>query len=219
MPTDVEGRVKRAARLWSPIVEEKLEDGTLLPGHRIPVTCGSDATPVPAHPQYCFHRNCVIGVCGLCSPGHKCSLATPETISSDEEGYNQIITLIRTNVWGSYVYVHILQPQVDWLPPVHAHIFVTCNSYDHTPHLESMWTKIRAEFAKTMANLPLMLTGKGADGDPKERTMFLQLMYSRWRDRHHPRLSTFSERLLRTSKWLWLEGWSRAYLFFSSLYC
>lgn len=57
-----------------------------------------------------------------------------------------------------------------------------------------------------MRDLPLMLTGKGADGDPKERTMFLQLMYSRWRGRHHPRRSEFSDPLPQQSTWMGLPG-------------
>ena len=118
------------------------------------------------------------------------------------------LNLIRSNVWASYVYVHIIQPQVDWLPPCHVHVWTTCNSYDHKPHLENMWSEIRTKFQHVMANhnLPVMLTGKGADGDPKERTMFLQQMYSRWRGRHHPRRSVFSSPLPNTSTWIGLPG-------------
>ena len=96
---------------------------------------------------------------------------------------------------------------VEWLPPVHAMVYCTCNSYDHKPHLERFWNEIRQHWSAIMnPALPLMLTGKGADGDPKERTMFLQLMYSRWRGRHHPRRSEFSEPLSRNSTWLGLAG-------------
>ena len=52
----------------------------------------------------------------------------------------------------------------------------------------------------------LMLTGKGSDGDPRERTMMLQLMYSRWRQRHHPRGSIFSHALPQASQWVSLHG-------------
>ena len=102
--------------------------------------------------------------------------------------------------------MHILQPQVRWLPPVHASIFATCNCYDHKPHLEKFWGDIRDAWSREMQDLPVMLTGKGADGDPKERTMFLQMMYSRWRGRHHPRRSQFSAPLSARSSWVGLPG-------------
>ena len=213
LPTDVRERMCRAKRLWEPLIQEKIKDGTLrIPKEAadfkefcIPVTSGADATPVPAHPQYCASRNIIFGLCGKVSPDHKCTLDPPAQILNGEAGFNQIVDLVRTNVWASYVYVHILQPQVDWLPPIHVHVYMTCNSYDHTPHLVTLWTGIRRQFREVMLTLPVMLTGKGADGDPKERTMFLQQMYSRWRGRHHPRLSVFSAPLPPTSKWVWLE--------------
>ena len=205
-PADIRGRMHRACRLWSPLIAEKVKDGTLKPAEFIPVTCGSDATPVPAHPQYCPKRNIIFGLCGKVSPDHKCTLDPPAQILNGEAGFQQIVSLVRTNVWASYVYVHILQPQVPWLPPIHIHVYMTCNSYDHKPHLETMWAEIRRHFGEVMSMLPVMLTGKGADGDPKERCMFLQQMYSRWRDRHHPRLSVFSAPLPPTSSWVWLEN-------------
>ena len=92
------------------------------------------------------------------------------------------------------------------MPPIHALVYGTCNCFDHKPHLETFWKCIRDDFKTAMTGLPLMLTGKGADGDPRERTLFLQQMYSRWRGFHHPRLSTFSAPIPNTSSWVWLEG-------------
>ena len=85
-------------------------------------------------------------------------------------------------------------------------MYSTCNCYDHVPHLEKIWTHITAEFHKIMNDLMVMLTGKGADGDSRERTMFLQSMYSRWRHKHHPRRSVFSAPIPATTCWLWLQG-------------
>lgn len=96
--------------------------------------------------------------------------------------------------------------QVDWLPPIHAHVYATCNCFDHTPHLEKFWNIIRAEFKEAMKHLPVLLTGKGADGDPRERCMTLQLMYSRWREKHHPRLASFSAPLNPSSVWVDFPG-------------
>ena len=95
--------------------------------------------------------------------------------------------------------------QVDWLPPIHAHIYGTCNKFDHNPHLEWIWTEITKRFRVVMRGIKVMLTGKGAD-DVRERTMFLQQMYSRWRHRHHPRESIFSAPKSHTSTWIGLEG-------------
>jgi hypothetical protein len=100
----------------------------------------------------------------------------------------------------------IVLMQVDWLPPIHAHIYATCNCFDHTPHLEKFWNIIRAGFKKVMQHLPVLLTGKGADGDPRERCMTLQLMYSRWREKHHPRLASFSAPLSPSSVWVDFPG-------------
>ena len=205
-PADTHTRIQRAKRLWEPIIQEKVKDDTLSKGDIIPVTSGADATPVPANPRYCNHRNIVVGVCGPITAGHKCTMDPPVQIQDGEAGFNQIVEIIRSNVWASYVYVVILQPQVDWLPSVHVCIYATCNCYDHKPHLEKMWDDIRHNFATVMKDVSVMLTGKGADGDPKERTMFLQQMYSRWRDRHHPRLSSFSSPLSNTSSWVTLRG-------------
>jgi hypothetical protein len=213
LPDDIPGRLRRAARLWTSIIEQKIKSGDLEAGHLVPITCGADATPVPAHPQYCEKRNIIFGLCGSIEGEHKCTLEPPEQILDGEAGFNQIVRLVRTNVWSSYVYVHILQPQVDWLPPVHVLVYATCNSYDHLPHLESFWIDIRRQFKEVMRGVPVMLTGKGADGDPKERTMFLQQMYSRWRGKHHPRLSVFSAPLAPSSNWIWLEGLSTSDMF------
>ena len=202
---DSVARIKTAARLWSPLLEEKMGQGLLLKTHIIPCTAGADATPVPALPQYCARRNCIVGLCGVIAPEHKCTLDPPEQILCGEDGFRQIVRLVVGNVWASYMYVHIIQPQVDWLPPFHAHLYATCNCYDHKPHLEFIWTQISEIFARYMpANL--MLTGKGSDGDPRERTLMLQLMYSRWRQRHHPRGSIFSRPLPQASQWISLDG-------------
>jgi hypothetical protein len=112
LPGDVDGRMRRAARLWAPILIGKIEDGVLAEGERVPVTSGADATPTPAHPQYCGPRNIVAGICGPICADHKCTTTEPVQIANGEAGFNQIVELIRTNVWSSYVYVHILQPQV-----------------------------------------------------------------------------------------------------------
>ena len=64
LPGDVDGRMRRAARLWAPILIAKIEDGVLAEGERVPVTSGADATPTPAHPQYCGDRNIIAGLCG-----------------------------------------------------------------------------------------------------------------------------------------------------------
>ena len=112
LPTDVRSRVERAARLWKPIIEEKTKLGLLKKTHVVPTTCGADATPVPALPQYCPRRNIIVGLCGEVTRDHKCTLAVPEQILNGQAGFDQIVRLIRTNVWASYVYVHILQPQV-----------------------------------------------------------------------------------------------------------
>ena len=111
-PADILGRMKRAARLWAPLIEKKLKNGTITRGDRIPVTSGSDATPVPAHPQYCFRRNKILGLCGPICQNHKCTLDSPELIHNGEAGFEQIVDLVRNNKWASYVYVHILRPQV-----------------------------------------------------------------------------------------------------------
>lgn len=73
-------------RLWKPLIQAKLEDGTLTPGDLIPVTSGADATPVPAHPQYCEHRNVIVGLCGPNIPLHKCSTDAAEQILDGEAG-------------------------------------------------------------------------------------------------------------------------------------
>ena len=111
-PMDTKGRVERAARLWGPIVKQKIEDGVLKTTDCVPVTCGCDATPVPAHPRFCDRRQIIVGLCGPVCPDHKCSLAKPAKISNGEEGFHQIVELVTKSVWASYVYVHILQPQV-----------------------------------------------------------------------------------------------------------
>ena len=99
-------------RVWQPIIDRKIAIESLRQGEVIPVTCGADATPVPALPEYCEHRNIIVGLCGPTAPDHKCSLDPPVQIANGEAGFNQIVELVRGNVWASYVYVHILQPQV-----------------------------------------------------------------------------------------------------------
>lgn len=89
---DVNARLKRAACLWKPILQRKIKDGTLKPGQFVPVTCGADATPVPAHPQYCEDRNIITGLCGPNVVGHKCSTAMAEQILNGEDG--QFINMI-----------------------------------------------------------------------------------------------------------------------------
>ena len=111
-PVDIVKRLQRAAQVWDPIIKEKLKQNVIKPNERIPVTCGADTTPVPAHPQYCWRRNIILGLCGPVSPYHKCSLDPPVQISNGEAGFHQIVELVTTNVWASYVYTHILQPQV-----------------------------------------------------------------------------------------------------------
>ena len=110
-------RCDGAARLWKPIIKEKIEEGILVKGHIIPYTAGADATPVPALPQYSDQRNIIVGLCGPVAPDHKCTLLSPEQILNGQAGFNQIVRLIRSNEWASYVYVHILQPQVRPPPP------------------------------------------------------------------------------------------------------
>ena len=117
LPTDTRARLRRAASLWKPLIKEKLDEGVILAGDIIPCTAGADATPVPALPQYSEHRNIIVGLCGLVAPDHKCTLQPPEQILNGEAGFNQIVRLIRSNEWASYVYVHILQPQVRPPPP------------------------------------------------------------------------------------------------------
>ena len=96
---------------------------------------------------------------------------------------------------------------MDWLPPVHVHIYATCNCYDHKPHLENIWEEITTTFKAVMdGNLFTMLTGKGADGDSRERSMFLQSMYSRPRGMVHPRGSSFCQPISNTSTWVSLAG-------------
>ena len=72
-------------------------------------------------------------------------------------------------------------------------------------NMPCIWTQICDLFVRYMP-VNLMLTGKGSDGDPRERTMMLQLMYSRWRQRHHPRGSIFSHALPQASQWVSLDG-------------
>ena len=111
-PVDVPGRLERAARVWAPVILEKVKAGVVDQGDVIPVTCGCDATPVPSRPQYCPRRNIIMGLCGPVSPHHKCTLNAPEQIANGEVGFHQIVRLVTGNVWASYIYVHILQPQV-----------------------------------------------------------------------------------------------------------
>ena len=128
-PVDVEGRLTRAARIWAPIILEKIEAGVLAEGDVIPTTCGCDATPVPAHPQYCPRRNIIMGLCGAVTPGHKCSLDPPEQIANGDQGFHQIVRLVTGNVWACYIYVHILQPQVR---SPHPHLPIICTYHAHT---------------------------------------------------------------------------------------
>ena len=113
-------------------------------GHLVPVTSGCDATPVPAHPQYCERRGIIVGLCGLAEEGHKCSLDEPVKIENGEAGFRQIVELIRSNVWASYIYAHILQPQVDWLPLMNDLVFVTCKCYDHKYILTCIYFNLRS---------------------------------------------------------------------------
>ena len=111
-PVDIEGRLKRAARMWAPLIAEKVEKKIISVSDRVPVTCGSDATPCPPHPEYCDRRNIILGLCGPVSPTHKCDLSAPVQIANGEEVFHQIVELVTGHVWASYVYTHILQPQV-----------------------------------------------------------------------------------------------------------
>jgi len=129
-PHDVEGRLRRTARIWAPIIREKLEHKVIKGVDRIPITCGSDVTPVPAHPRYCARRNVILGLCGPVSPAHKCSLAAPVKILNGEAGFNQIIDLVTGHVWSSYVYTHILQPQVH---NINASLRNDCLTLTHAP--------------------------------------------------------------------------------------
>ena len=205
-PHDVEGRLRRTSLVWDPIIEEKVKAGVLTRADLIPVTAGSDATPIPSRPRYCWRRNIIIGLCGPDTPDHKCSLESPPQIANGEEGFHQIVELVCGHVWASYIYTHILQPQVDWLPPMHAHMYCTCNKFDHLPHLQHFWTQIKTKFLRVMSQLQVMLTGKGADGDSRERSIFLQAMYSRWRRKQHPRRSIFSAPKAITSTWIGFPG-------------
>ena len=129
-PGDSLKRIQRAANLWKPIIEEKLAAGEIGSVDVIPVTSGADATPVPSLPQYCPRRNIIVGLCGPVAPGHKCSLDPPQQIQDGEAGFNQIVSLIRTQVWSSYVYAHILQPQVG--PHTHAYTYMHIHMHIRT---------------------------------------------------------------------------------------
>ena len=76
-PVDIERRLKRAARLWAPLIEEKIQSKIMAPTDRVPVTCGADATPCPPHPEYCNRHNIILDLCGPFALDHKCDLCAP----------------------------------------------------------------------------------------------------------------------------------------------
>ena len=191
-----------------PVLRDSIAKLGLRPGEKIIFQLGCDASPIPALPEYDEDLDIV---CGTCGPlGHqKCSLHHPGAVGDGEEGYNAIVKTVLEREWASYLYIGILQPMADRVPNQTVLIYPTCNRYDHTPHLEFFWKKIYKLFYEIlvlMAGLPVMLEGKGADGDMRERCSSMQRIYLRYMHRFHPRRSSFGEMVVNFRSWVGLEN-------------
>ena len=201
---DVESRMRRAI----PILRNGINALGLQNGDKIPFQLGCDATPIPQAPEYDEAMDIVTNICGPI--GHdKCTLDPPQKIGDGVEGYYNIVKMVLESEWSSYIYIGILQPLVDHIPNQCVLVYPTCNRFDHKPHLEYFWNRIYAAFHQILvveAKLPVMLVGKGADGDSRERCLSLQRMYLRYRSEVHPRRSTFSKTTRDFLAWYGLPG-------------
>ena len=201
---DVEARMRRAV----PILRSALERLSLPKGEKLLFQLGCDATPIPRIPEYDEVLDIVTNICG--PMGHeKCSLDPPRRIGDGEEGYQNILKSVLESEWASYIYIGILQPLADDIPNQCVLVYPTCNRFDHEPHLEYFWHRIYAAFHQILvveAGLPVMLEGKGADGDSRERCMSLQRMYLRYMHDSHPRRSSFSKLNYNFVGWYGLPG-------------
>ena len=90
-----------------------------------------------------------------------------------------LVKMVLEREWASYIYVGILQPLADNVPNQCVLVYPTCNRFDHEPHLEHFRKQIKSAFYEILvgeAGLPVMLEGKGADGDMRERCASMQRM-------------------------------------------
>ena len=201
---DVKSRMTRAV----PVLRQAIKKLALKPGEKLIFQLGCDASPIPAMPEYDELTDTITGTCGPL--GHqKCSLQQPVTVGDGEEGYNNIVKMVLEQEWASYLYICVLQPLADHVPNQTVLIYPTCNRFDHEPHLEHFWKLIFDLFYEILvlkAGLPVMLEGKGADGDSRERCCSMQRMYLRYMSRSHPRRSTFGELTDNFLHWHGLVG-------------
>ena len=112
--------------------------------------------------EYWRDEDSIYGSCGWKSPTHKCNDHFHPVIGSS---WDRLVQIMSKAVVASYLRVIMINPLVDWLPPMTCHINATCNKFDHHPQVTSQWCNTLNHFNRILRPLGCNHTGRGSDGD------------------------------------------------------